>query len=405
MDVNAHIKSPPSRHKLTHSSLLPPPHRYSIVLFCIANFLFWASLYLYVPIFPVYIQSLGASLSIVGVVVSAYAIPQVLLRIPIGIWSDNLGRRKPLVVAGIIVTSLGALGLGLAANPWQLFLARLTTGIGAATWVVFTIYFTAYYRPESSGRAIGLINFVQGGALVVATAGGGALAQTLGSRQTFLAAAVLAVAGLAALAFTREQPAEPRDVFTWRGFSSVATRPLLLTVSVMGILFQFTVHAGVFGFIPVYAAKIGGSSADLGFITMLTLGSSMIGNLTAVWVWDRLGHRAAILGGALLIGASTLTIPFIQKIPALMAVQVGYGLGRGILTTSLMALSIRDVSPGHRATAMGVYQAIYAVGMLSGPLVSGFLGDRLGLASIFFLAAALSLLIAALAFSPVFAKR
>ena len=338
-------------------------------------------------------------------VVAAYAIPQVLLRIPIGIWSDNLGRRKPLVAAGIIITAVGALWLGLAANPWQLFLARLTTGMGAATWVVFTIYFTAYYRPESSGRAIGLINFVQGGSLVVATAGGGALAQALGSRQTFLAAAVLGVAGLAALVFTREREAETRDSFTWRGFSSVATRPLLLTVSIMGILFQFTVFAGVFGFVPVYAAKIGGSSADLGLITMLTLGSSMIGNLGAVWVWSRAGHRAAILGGALLIGAGTLAVPFIKNIPALMAVQVGYGLGRGILTTSLMALSIRDVSPRHRATAMGVYQAVYAVGMLSGPLVSGVLGDRLGLGSIFFLAAALSLLIAALAFSPVFARR
>jgi predicted MFS family arabinose efflux permease len=405
VDAKAQIKSSSSRHGPPYSGLLPPSCRYSIILFLIANFLFWASLYLYVPIFPVYIQSLGASLSMVGVVVAAYAIPQVLLRIPIGIWSDNMGRRKPLVAAGIIVTALGALWLGLAANTLQLFLARLTTGIGAATWVVFTIYFTAYYRPESSGRAIGLINFVQGGALVVATAGGGALAQALGSRQTFFIAAVLGVAGLAALAFTRERSLETRDSFTWRGFSSVATRPLLLTISVMGILFQFTVFAGVFGFVPVYAAKIGGSSTDLGLITMLTLGSSMIGNLTAVWVWNRLGHRAAILGGAMLIGAGTLVVPFIQEIPALMAVQVAYGLGRGVLTTSLMALSIRDVSPGHRATAMGVYQAIYAVGMLSGPLVSGFLGDKLGLASIFFLAAALSLLIAALAFSPVFARR
>src|SRR4030067_1557433 len=101
-------------------------------------------------------QSTGANLDVVGAVLSAYAIPQVLLRIPIGIWSDRLGKRKPLVGAGIVFTSVGALGLGLAKTPWLLFLARMTTGVGAATWVVFPVYFTAYYPADDSGRAIGL---------------------------------------------------------------------------------------------------------------------------------------------------------------------------------------------------------------------------------------------------------
>jgi MFS family permease len=67
----------------------------------------------------------------------------------------------------------------------------------------------------------------------------------------------------------------------------------------------------------------------------------------------------------------------------LLAVQVVAGFGRGVTGTTLMGLSIRHVSSAERATAMGVYQAVYAIGMFLGPLVSGAIGDHLGLAAIF----------------------
>jgi len=89
----------------------------------------------------------------------------------------------------------------------------------------------------------------------------------------------------------------------------------------------------------------------------------------------------------------------------LEAIMVAYGLGSGVLGTILMALSIRSVAPQQRATAMGVYQAIYAAGMLLGPLLSGVVGDSLGLASVFYLSASLCLVVAGLAFLPVIPRR
>ena len=61
-----------------------------------------------------------------------------------------------------------------------------------------------------------------------------------------------------------------------------------------------------------------------------------------------------------------------------------------MVLTTLLAPSIRDVAPEERATAMGVFQAIFATGMLAGPLVSGVLADSLSLASVFYVSAALS---------------
>src|SRR6266508_903388 len=87
-----------------------PAHRRSRLLFQGGNFLFWLSLYFYVPILSVYAQSMGASLALVGVMLSAYGVMQLLLRIPTGVASDALRRRKPFVLAGVALTAAGALG-------------------------------------------------------------------------------------------------------------------------------------------------------------------------------------------------------------------------------------------------------------------------------------------------------
>ena len=344
-------------------------------------------------------------MNMVGVVLAAYAIPQVLFRIPVGIWSDRLGKRKALVAAGIIFTSLGAFGLAMSSAPGLLFFSRMVTGIGAAMWVVFPVYFVAYYRPEDSDKAIGLINFVRSFALIAATAGSGFIAEEFGLRQPFFVAALLGIFAFVALLFTREAPLSRSQAASWRDIASVATGPVLLLVSAMAVLLHYAVFTGVFGFIPVYAAEIGASKGELGIITMINLSFSALGSLAAVWICGKLGYRLTIVFSALLTGIGLLVVPFIDAVPVLMVVQSGFGLATGVLMTLMMTLSIRGVRPEFQATAMGVFQAVYAVGMMLGPLTSGFLGSALGLSAVFFLAAALVFVIVIMTFLPAFSRR
>ena len=340
----------------------------------------------------------------VGIVLSAYAIPQVLLRIPTGILSDRLGRRKFLVAGGIIFTSLGAFGLGISATPWLLFFSRMITGIGASSWVVIPLYFSAYYPESDSGKAIGLNNFVRNLALITATASGGFVAEAFGLNSPFFMAALLGVLALIALMLTRESPISRIPARTWTSTLSIASRPLLLLVSLMSILLYFSTFTGVFGFIPIYAAEIGASTSQLGLITMINLGAGAVGTLAAVWTWRRLGYRSTIVWSALLIAASMFAIPYTATVPVLMIVQVIGGLGSGVLSTLFMVLSIRGLPQQQQATAMGIYQAIYAIGMLAGPLISGIMGANMGLSTIFYLSAALVVPIAILAFIPIIPK-
>jgi MFS family permease len=381
-----------------------PARRRSVACFYVVNFLWWISLYLYVPTLPLYIQTTTTSLGTVGTILSAYSLPQLLLRIPIGILSDRWGRRKPLVAAGIVLTSLGALSLGLAKTPGLLYLARFITGIGAAFWVVFPVYFTAYFPDAESGRAIGYINFIRSVALIVATPAGGFLAEKLGLSQPFFYAALFGIVGLPALLATRETRTAGMPV-SWANFRAVATQPLLVVVSVMALLLQFTVFAAVFSFTPIYATSLGATSGDLGIITMINLAASALGSLWAVRVQRGIGDRATIVVSAVLLAAGLFATPFIASVHVLMAVQLAFGFGSGVLGTMLMALGIRDLPRRQQATAMGVFQAVYAVGMMAGPMVSGFVSGSGGnVAPVFYLAGAVSVVLLAMAFLPTFSR-
>jgi predicted MFS family arabinose efflux permease len=281
----------------------------------------------------------------------------------------------------------------------------MLTGVGAAAWVVFPLYFNAYYPANDSGRAIGVINFVRSIALIAATAGSGFIAEEFGLQQPFFLASILGIFAVFALLFTKESRMAQVQNASWRNFQSVASRPMLLLVSVMAILLNFAVFTGVFGFIPIYATEIGASKSMLGLITMINLGSSALGALSAVWVWEKFGYRLTMILSALLIGGSLLSIPFIEEIPLLMAVQVSGGLGSGVLATMFMVLTIRGLPQEQQATAMGVFQAVYAIGMLAGPLTSGFLGNEIGLSIVFYLSSAFSLSIALFSFLPTFSRK
>jgi DHA1 family multidrug resistance protein-like MFS transporter len=49
----------------------------------------------------------------------------------------------------------------------------------------------------------------------------------------------------------------------------------------------------------------------------------------------------------------------------------------------LMGLSIERVGDEQRATAMGLHQAIYAIGMFAGPSLSGVLAEAVGMRPMF----------------------
>lgn len=371
----------------------------SVAFLCTAIFLFWMSLYVFVPILPVYAESLGASLSMVGVVVSSYAIAQLVLRIPLGIWADAMGRRMPIIVLGFVSAAAGALMLGLAPSPWFLFGGRTITGVAGATWVAFSVFFVAYFPRRQTAQAMGIVSAINGAGIVLASLLGGYVAQTWQSQTAFFVGAGLAVAAMPLLFLTPEARLEQQR-FSYKGFVKMPGFKMLILVSAICILGQFVVQGTSLGFVPIHGDRIGASRAQLGHITTVLFGTSVLGSLAAMYIVRKLGHSTALALSFAVMAGAFIWVPFIKSVPLLIVSQGLVGVGRGLFYPVLMALSIQEVPSSARSTAMGVFQSLYAIGMLVGPLVLGFLADGLGLDSVFYVSAALCVVGGISSFAP-----
>ena len=74
-----------------------------------------------------------------------------------------------------------------------------------------------------------------------------------------------------------------------------------------------------------------------------------------------------------------------------------FGVGMGLILPLTLSAAIRDIPDRRRGAAMGVYQAVYGVGMFIGPVAAGWIISALptaveGMTVNFYFNGALSLL-------------
>ena len=367
-----------------------------LVIVGAATYFFWISLYLYVPVLPLQARELGANLEMVGLVIAAYAIGQILLRIPVGVGSDIIGR-KPFAVAALVLAALGALWLGLAPNPWSLFAARTLTGIAAAGWVAISVLFASYYSPDKSSRAMAVLMSVNTLSLVTATFVGGIVAEYFGNLSTFYGASGMGFAGAMLLLIAPEPRIAKTARYSLSTLVNVIKTPLLLRVAAIAITLQFVTFGVNFGFLPIHAENLGASKSEIGYITTAGLVASVVGTALSAWVSSRWGPTAAIIIAAAATLVSLVMMTITTDLLTLTGLQAFNGFGRGMMNTVLISMALASAPVATRATAMGSYQALYAIEMLLGPAASGPIATAFGIEMVFWAAAAATVFGGALA--------
>lgn len=366
------------------------PSGYRIPLFCAVTLLFWFSMYTCVPILTAYVESLGASNKMAGLIVGMYGLSQMLLRIPVGVVSDRLHKRKMFIISGMFASIIAGSGILLSDDVTWILVLRIIAGVAAATWVDFTILFASYFAKHETTRAMGTITVYNSLGQMMGILTGGWFADMYGWESAFLIGAAVGLVGMLGAFFIVEKFEENEQKITMQGIIQVASDRILLVVSGLSILFQLLMFATVFGFTPLYAQSLGAGKLDMGLLTFCsTLPTAIAAWIGGSYLAQKLGERNVIILGLILTGAFTILIPFTGSLWLLIVTQALAGFGRGFTSPVLMALSIKHIGTDKRATAMGFYQAIYGLGMFAGPLFMGIAGDWLTLRDGFVIVGAL----------------
>src|SRR5215467_7685735 len=141
------------------------------------------------PLLPFYAESMGATAGIVGLLVSTYALCQLIAGPPLGHLSDRIGRR-PVLLVSQIGTCIGFLILANAKTLWVVFLARIIDGLTAGNLTVAQAYIADVTDSENRTKAFGYIGISFGLGFLVGPGISGFLAQFGNTYPIFAAAAL-----------------------------------------------------------------------------------------------------------------------------------------------------------------------------------------------------------------------
>jgi DHA1 family multidrug resistance protein-like MFS transporter len=248
---------------------------------------------------------------------------------------------------------------------------------------------------------VGLWSGVAAGPLI-----GGAIADTLGFRATFVVTSILLLIGgvlvwwgvheTAAPAARTARPS-PNFLSDWRRIFAMPGVGMTYTLRFASWLGQ-TMLVPI---MPLFIQALLLNSQRVSTFTGLVVGlSSAAGTASAIYLGrlgDRVGHRRIFIACALAAAIFYLPQTFVTAGWQLLILQAFTGAAVGGTTPAVGALLARYTLPGEEGTVYGLDSAIGSGARAVAPLVGAVIATSFGLQGIFVATALIFLLVAVLA--------
>jgi MFS family permease len=355
------------------------------------------------PLLPFYAEKMGATPTVVGLLVSTYALCQLIAGPILGRMSDHTGRR-PLLLVSQLGTFVGFLILAYSKVLWLVFLSRVIDGLTAGNLSLAQAYISDVTKPEERAKSFALIGIAFGMGFLIGPAISGFLAQYSYQYPIFAAAALSATSILSTyflLPSTEPAAADratPRKftVFDWGNYLTYFRRPVLAPLLWQFLAFAFTFSLFMTGF-PLFAERrfewhghpfgpkeVGYVYAYLGFLGVILQGGLM-GRLVKAF-----GEIALVRAGFFLAMLGLAGLAFTHTIPLLLIVAAAASLGTGVNRPALTSLITQKADRSEQGVVLGLTQSLNSISAICAPALAGLLINHSLLAAWALVAAAIS---------------
>jgi MFS family permease len=362
--------------------LFSPDRRMMYYLFLLGFFAIFSTTISKNPVLPLFSQAIGANDAVIGLIAAVSPLAGILFSFPVGVLSDHIGRRRLLIVSGVVFL-LAPLFYLLITDPLWLIPARFFHGTATAILGPVISAVIAERFPENKGAMLGQY---ASATLIGRTAApliGGIIISyfvfypgLMPYRMVYLVAALAAVPVLVMTLMYREDRSAPQDfpAFTRfrSGFVTFFSHARLRATALVDMATYFAF--GAFEtFLPLVLASKGIGAYETGIIfavqVLIIAGTKpFFGKLA-----DRFDKRVQIAAGLLILGCSVGAIPLVSSFTLFLLVSSLLGLGMSLSTVATSAY-VADVAKKEQIGAsMGALSSIMDIGHSAGPLVTGII--------------------------------
>jgi predicted MFS family arabinose efflux permease len=144
--------------------------------------------------------------------------------------------------------------------------------------------------------------------------------------------------------------------------------------------------------VPLYADRVGGGSSGAGMATAAFMLVTVLTQAGMPRILDRLGYRAALVAGSILLGLPALLYGVAGNLPSVLAVTLVRGVGFGVVTVVFAAVVVELAPPQRRGEALGLFGVAITVPTIFCNSLGLWLVDFSGFGTVFLLGGVLPLL-------------
>ena len=361
----------------------------TLLLFMFAMVLANTAANMYMPLLPLYLKDLKASVVQIGLFFTFSQIVPLALQILGGWMSDSLGRLRSIAL-GSVAGVLSYAGLILAPT-WQWVLVG--EGFSSVTRSLVGPSFGAFIAEQSSeenrARVFGITESIY---MVVAVVGpplGGWLADSYGFKFMLLCAGALyLVATLIRISMARVAARGSESSPQKLSVSGLKTNLGLMAGLMIagGLVTWILVTDGVrdvafsmsFTLLPIYLEGIGGLSIQqIGWLESVFGVFMMLVTLPAGWLADKKGERLAIVAGFVLQFFALMAFLRVSGFWGYASAWALLGLGVGMMAPAYQSLISKAVPEKTRGTAFGLFNTSLGVVSLPAPAIGAQLWERI----------------------------
>lgn len=337
-----------------------------------------------------FVLSLGASMPLLGFLESLggyWGIVPTAMQ-PLGGWISDRRGRKPLILAGTVLSTLGLLVMVAAGwvKQWLLLLPGIVLlGSLAIAIPALDSSVAESTSPDGRGRAFGLTNTFYALSGVFAPALGGFLAQRYGFLSVLVAAVILEALTLSALATVMRDTMRPQDRKPLIGKEFAAMFRTLLSPPARLRPFYVTITIDAIAYGSGYAILYGLLSRAYGFspfqLGLMASVSSLTWAASQLWfgkLVDKHGTVPFMLFSEILAVAIMVTWLFVRTFPAFLALHAMWGINLAAWMPSFLAWVTNSISDAERAQEMGRMAAFRGLIAFPAPYLGGLLFSWFG---------------------------
>lgn len=340
------------------------------VLVLMASFCYMICPMLTAPIIAGYTESLGGRGMLMGLIGGLMNMVALFCRPFIGHLADRIPKFR-LVLIGSLFLFVGSCGYFIATAPHFLMLARIVDGIGFACCSIgLSAWLASIVPPGKVGSAMGLYGTVQAIGMAVAPPIGIFVAENFGYRFSFCVTAGCSIMTLILINFVKDKGLPLKAEHTCENRIQILEKRVI-PVALIVMLFTIPYYATQ-SFLLSYVQKAGIAVDAKWFFTVyavfLVLLRTSLGRYFNVVPYRKF-LCVSVVSSILTLVCFTFMDGNILLYAAAFFMAGGYGVMCSVSQTAAMKLAGR----GRRGIGTSTYYIGLDIGMMSGPIIAGFI--------------------------------